>query len=125
MEKKIFSTDKAPAAIGPYVQATAAGDILFVSGQLGLNVETGELGKDVTEQAQHSLKNMEQILLAAGTDKSKVLKCVIFLVDMGDFAAVNEVYAKFFDGSFPARSCVAVAALPKGAAVEIECIAAL
>ena len=86
-------------------------------------MQSGELGADVVSQAKNSLKNMEQILLAAGSNKENVLKCVIFLTDMNDFAAVNEVYAEFFDGSYPARSCVAVAALPKKALVEIECIA--
>ena len=114
MGKKVFMTEKAPKAIGPYVQATEANGNIFVSGQLGV---------DVVEQAKNSLRNMEQILLAAGSDKTKVLKCVIFLTDMNDFAAVNEVYAEFFGTEFPARSCVAVAALPKSAKVEIECIA--
>lgn len=125
MGKRVFSTEKAPKAIGPYVQATEANGNIFVSGQLGIDMEKGELATDVVEQARHSLKNMEQILLTAGSDKSKVLKCVIFLTDMDDFAAVNEVYAEFFGNEFPARSCVAVAALPKNAKLEIECIASL
>ena len=123
MGKKVFMTEKAPKAIGPYVQATEAHGNIFVSGQLGIDMSTGQLGVDVVEQAKNSLRNMEQILLAAGSDKTKVLKCVIFLTDMNDFAAVNEVYAEFFGTEFPARSCVAVAALPKSAKVEIECIA--
>ena len=123
MGKKVFMTEKAPKAIGPYVQAAEANGNIFVSGQLGIDMSTGQLGVDVVEQAKNSLRNMEQILLAAGSDKMKVLKCVIFLTDMNDFAAVNEVYAEFFGTEFPARSCVAVAALPKSAKVEIECIA--
>ena len=123
MGKKVFMTEKAPKAIGPYVQATEANGNIFVSGQLGIDMSTGQLGVDVVEQAKNSLRNMEQILLAAGSDKTKVLKCVIFLTDMNDFAAVNEVYAEFFGTEFPERSCVAVAALPKSAKVEIECIA--
>ena len=112
MGKKVFMTE-----------ATEANGNIFVSGQLGIDMSTGQLGVDVVEQAKNSLRNMEQILLAAGSDKMKVLKCVIFLTDMNDFAAVNEVYAEFFGTEFPARSCVAVAALPKSAKVEIECIA--
>jgi putative endoribonuclease L-PSP len=123
MGKEVFSTEKAPKAIGPYVQAAKGGNTIYVSGQLGIDMQSGELGADVVSQAKNSLKNMEQILLAAGSNKENVLKCVIFLTDMNDFAAVNEVYAEFFDGSYPARSCVAVAALPKKALVEIECIA--
>lgn len=125
MAKKIYNTDKAPAAIGPYVQATSTNDVLFVSGQLGIDMVTGEMPATVKEQAECSLKNMGEILKAAGTDKSKVLKTTIFLTDMADFATVNEVYGAFFEGENPARSCIAVSALPKNALVEIECIASL
>lgn len=125
MAKKIYNTDKAPAAIGPYVQATSTNDVLFVSGQLGIDMATGEMPATVKEQAECSLKNMGEILKAAGTDKSKVLKTTIFLTDMADFATVNEVYGAFFEGENPARSCIAVSALPKNALVEIECIASL
>ena len=125
MSKKVINTDKAPAAIGPYVQATTVGDMLFVSGQLGIDMATGEMPAGVKEQAECSLRNMGEILKAAGTDKSKVLKTTIFLTDMADFAVVNEVYGAFFEGENPARSCIAVAALPKAALVEIECIATL
>lgn len=125
MAKKTYNTDKAPAAIGPYVQATSTSDVLFVSGQLGIDMTTGEMPTTVKEQAECSLKNMGEILKAAGTDKSKVLKTTIFLTDMADFATVNEVYGAFFEGDNPARSCIAVSALPKNALVEIECIASL
>lgn len=120
-----INTTKAPAAIGPYVQAIKNDGTLYVSGQLGIDMATGELAENVVEQAKCSLKNLSEILAEAGTDKSKVIKTTIFLQSMSDFAAVNEVYAAFFGDRFPARSCVAVAALPKGALVEIECIAAL
>lgn len=125
MAKTIVNTTKAPAAIGPYVQATKTENTLFVSGQLGIDMSTGELAKDVVEQTKCSLKNLNEILLEAGTDKTKVLKTTIFLKNMSDFAAVNQVYADYFEGANPARSCVAVAALPKDGLVEIECIAAL
>lgn len=125
MSKNIINTNNAPAAIGPYVQATTAGDLVFVSGQLGIDMSNGEMPATVKEQAECSLKNMGEILKAAGTDKSKVLKTTIFLTDMADFMTVNEVYANFFEGENPARSCIAVRALPKNALVEIECIATL
>lgn len=123
MAKEIISTAKAPAAIGPYVQAVKNNGIVFLSGQLGFDMADGSIPDRVEEQAANSLKNLEAILHAAGTDKSRVLKTTIFLTDMNDFAKVNEVYAAFFEGANPARSCVAVAALPKGAKVEIECMA--
>ncbi len=123
MDKKIISTDKAPKAIGPYVQGTIFENTLYVSGQLGIDMNTGELAADVRAQALNSLKNMEQILLEAKSDKSKVLKCVIYMTNMDDFSLVNEIYADFFGDKYPARSCVAVKELPKKAQVEIECIA--
>lgn len=122
MAKEIINTTEAPAAIGPYVQAVKTNGILFVSGQLGFDMGNGEIPEDVEEQAKNSLKNMDSIIKAAGSDKSKVIKTTIFLTDMGDFAKVNEIYGAYFDGQNPARSCVAVAALPKGGKVEIECI---
>ena len=122
MAKEVISTTEAPAAIGPYVQAVKSNGILFISGQLGFDMATGEIPKTVEEQAGNSLKNLESIMKAAGTDKSKVVKTTIFLTDMGDFAKVNEGYGAFFEGQNPARSCVAVAALPKDAKVEIECM---
>ena len=122
MSKEIISTEKAPAAIGPYVQAVKSQGLLFISGQLGFDMADGSIPEAVEDQAAHSLKNLEAIMKAAGTDKTKVVKTTIFLTDINDFAKVNEVYGAFFEGSNPARSCVAVKDLPKGAKVEIECI---
>lgn len=120
----IISTDKAPSAVGPYSQATRKGNLLFISGQLGLDPATGELAQGgVAGQAQQSLKNLKAILAAAGASVTDVLKTTVFLVDMADFATVNKIYSEVFNQDFPARSCVAVAALPKGGLVEIECIA--
>ena len=117
---------KSPAAIGPYVQAVADNGLLFISGQLGFDVEHDSvIPETVEEQATLSLKNLDAIMTAAGTDRTKVMKTTIFLTDMNDFAKVNEVYGAFFGESKPARSCVAVAALPKAAKVEIECIVSL
>lgn len=123
MAKEIISTDQAPAAIGPYVQAVRSGGLLFLSGQLGFDMTDGSIPEAVEEQAANSLKNLQTILREAGTDKSRVVKTTIFLTDMGDFGKVNEVYGAFFEGNYPARSCVAVRELPKAAKVEIECIA--
>ena len=115
-----------PAAIGPYSPALSIGDFGFISGQLGFDVEHGSvIPETVEEQATLSLKNLDAIMIAAGTDRTKVMKTTIFLTDMNDFAKVNEVYGAFFGESKPARSCVAVAALPKAAKVEIECIVSL
>ena len=125
MQNEVINTGNAPAAIGPYVQAVKAQGFIFASGQLGIDMETGALPDAVTDQARCSLKNMSAILAAAGADYRNVVKTTVFLTDMGDFGAVNEIYGAFFQGINPARSCVAVAALPKGAKVEIECIAAL
>ncbi|MGI5839255.1 MAG: RidA family protein [bacterium] len=124
MDKEIVSTTKAPAAIGPYSQAVKAGGFLFVSGQIPLVPETGELVLgDIKEQAERVLDNINAILGAAGTSFDRVIKTTIFLTDMGNFAAVNEVYSKYFPTNPPARACVAVAQLPRGVAVEIEAIA--
>ena len=122
MLKKI-STDKAPAAIGPYCQAMAVNGMLFTSGQLGLDPQTGDFaGDDVTAQAEQALQNLGAILKEAGTDYDKIVKTTCFLADMGDFAAFNEVYAKYFTAK-PARSCVAVKTLPKNVLCEIEAVA--
>ena len=122
--KKVISTDKAPAAIGPYVQAVADNGLLFISGQLGFDVEHGSvIPETVEEQATLSLKNLDAIMTAAGTDRTKVMKTTIFLTDMNDFAKVNEVYGAFFGESKPARSCVAVKQLPKNVLCEVEAIA--
>ena len=126
MSKTIIKTDKAPAAIGPYSQATAANGIMFVSGQIPLDPETGELVKgDIKAAAHMCLKNVKAILEEAGSGLDNVLKTVVYLKSMDDFAAVNEVYAQYFTGDYPARACFAVAALPKDADVEIEAIASL
>lgn len=120
----MIRTDKAPAPIGPYSQAILAGNELFCSGQIAIDPATGELtGSDAASQAEQVLKNLGAVLQAAGMDYSNVVKTTIFLIDMNDFSAVNAVYAKYFDSSKPARSTVAVAALPKGAIVEIDAIA--
>ncbi len=121
------STDAAPAAIGPYSQAVRSGDLLFVSGQLPIDPATGEFaGPGVREEAAQSLKNAAAILEAAGSGFDRVVKTTVLLADIADFAAVNEVYAEYFNGPvLPARAAYAVAALPKGARVEIELVAAL
>lgn len=120
----MIRTDKAPAPIGPYSQAVLAGNELFCSGQIAIDPSTGELnGSDAAAQAEQVLRNLGAVLRAAEMDYGNVVKTTIFLVDMNDFAAVNTVYAKYFDAAKPARSTVAVAALPKGALVEIDAIA--
>ena len=119
MEKTIISTPDAPAAIGPYVQAVLAGNTLYSSGQLGLDPATGELPEGVAAQTHQALANIKAILDKAEFSKADVVKTTVFLTDMGAFAAINEVYAAFFGETKPARSCVEVAALPKGGLVEI------
>ena len=119
-------TNNAPAAIGPYSQAIQIGDLLFVSGQVPIDPSTGAIVEgDIKAQAQQSLNNLKAILNAAGTNMGAVVKTTVFLADMNDFAAMNEVYAQFFQEPFPARSAVQVARLPKDAKVEIEAIAQL
>ena len=119
----VTNTTNAPAAIGPYSQAISANGFLFASGQIPLSPVTGEVvGTTITEQAEQSCKNVGAILDANGLDFEKVIKTTCFLADMADFAAFNEVYAKYFTGK-PARSCVAVKALPKGVLCEVEVIA--
>ena len=120
---KVISTNKAPAAIGPYSQALDLGNLVFVSGQIPVNPATGTMPEDVRDQARQSLANLKGILAEAGLSMTDVVKTVVFLADLNDFAAVNEVYAQAFAEPFPARSCVQVAGIPKGAKVEIECIA--
>ena len=120
---KYISTDKAPAAIGPYSQAIVTGNLLFASGQIALNPATGAVkGETITEQTTTVCENIGEILKAAGTTYDKVVKTTCFLADIADFAAFNEVYAKYFTGK-PARSCVAVKDLPKKVLCEIEIIA--
>lgn len=123
--KQIISTDKAPAAIGPYSQAIEANGLVITSGQLPLDPATGAFPEGIEAQTKQSLTNVKAILTAAGTDMDHVLKTTVFLKDMNDFGAMNGVYATFFtEGRFPARSAVEVARLPKDALVEIEVIAA-
>lgn len=122
---KVISTDKAPAAIGPYSQGIVAGDFFFASGQIAIIPETGEIALATIEaQTEQVMKNVGALLEAAGADYGKVVKTSCFLADMGDFAAFNEIYAKFFTGK-PARSCVAVKTLPKNVLCEVEVIAYL
>ncbi|MDD2601768.1 MAG: RidA family protein [Prevotella sp.] len=121
---KSINTDKAPAAIGPYSQAVKAGHLVFVSGQLPIDPSTGAFAEGgIKELTRQSLTNMKHILSEAGYKMSDVVKTTVFLTDMADFAEMNEVYAEFFSNPFPARSAIAVQALPKNARVEIECIA--
>lgn len=122
--KKQISTTNAPAAIGPYSQAIEAGGMVFVSGQLPVNPATGEFAEGgIKELTRQSLTNMKNILAEVGLTMDNVVKTTVFLADMADFVAMNEVYASFFEGVAPARSAVAVKTLPKNALVEIECIA--
>ncbi|WP_057490961.1 RidA family protein [Streptococcus orisasini] len=123
---KNIHTDKAPAAIGPYVQGKVVGNLLFASGQIALSPETGEIvGKTIEEQTQQVLKNISAILSEAGTDFDHVIKTTCFLADIKDFVPFNEVYATAFGQEFPARSAVEVARLPKDAKIEIEVIASI
>ncbi|MBR2467204.1 MAG: RidA family protein [Clostridia bacterium] len=122
MSNKI-QTNKAPAAIGPYSQAVVVGNLIFTSGQIPLNPEAGVLeGKDIVEQTHRVCKNLEAVLTAAGGSLKSAVKTVCFLANMADFAAFNEVYAQYFTEK-PARSCVAVKDLPKGALLEVEVVA--
>ena len=122
---KVISTEKAPAAIGPYSQGIIAGDFFFASGQIAIIPETGEIAEATIEaQTEQVMKNIGNLLAAAGADYSKVVKTSCFLADMGDFGAFNEIYAKYFT-SKPARSCVAVKTLPKNVLCEVDVIAYL
>ncbi|MEX0721607.1 MAG: RidA family protein [Balneolaceae bacterium] len=122
--KKIVSTEKAPAAIGPYSQATEYNGIIFCSGQIPLHPERMEIvGDNAADQATQVMKNLSSVLEKAESDFSKVLKCSIFLADMGDFTAVNEIYGAYFKTNPPARETVAVKTLPKNVLIEISCIA--
>ena len=121
--KEYVSTDKAPAAIGPYSQAIKVGGIVYTSGQIAINPASGNIeGKDIAEQTEQVMKNLGEVLSAAGSSFDKAIKTTCFLADIADFAKFNEIYAKYFT-SKPARSCVAVKDLPKGALVEVEVIA--
>lgn len=125
MDKHVIASENAPAALGPYSAGIATGNLVFLSGQLGLDPATGELAQGVVAQAEQALKNIEALLAAAGATFGNVVKTTVFLADIADFDAVNEVYGAHFTEPYPARSAVQVAALPKGALVEIECIVAL
>jgi 2-iminobutanoate/2-iminopropanoate deaminase len=121
--RTVVQTNAAPAAIGPYSQAIRSATLVFTAGQIGLDPGSGELVEGVAEQAERALRNLTAILDAAGTSLERVIKTTIFLTDMQDFATVNEVYARHISTPYPARSTVAVSALPKGALVEIEAVA--
>ena len=123
MTKTIISTDTAPAAIGPYSQAVKAGGLLFLSGQLPINPVTGVMAKGIDEQTRQAIKNVEALLLFAGLTLGHVVKNSVFLSDLGNFSAMNEVYREFFPEAPPARSCFQVAGIPLGALVEIEAVA--
>ena len=123
--KQVLATEQAPAAIGPYSQGLAAGETVYVSGQLPLDPATGAFPATIEEQTRQSLTNCKAVLEAAGAAMENVIKTTVFLSDMNNFAAMNGVYATFFEGACPARSAVEVARLPKDALVEIECIAVL
>jgi 2-iminobutanoate/2-iminopropanoate deaminase len=124
MEKQVINTNSAPAPIGPYNQAVKAGSMLFVSGQIALNAETGQLVKeDIIAETHQVMQNLRNVLAEAEMDFGDVVKSTIFITDMNDFSQINEVYGKYFTGYFPARETVQVAALPKGVNVEISVIA--
>ena len=120
----VISTPNAPAAIGPYSQGMIAGSLVFCSGQIPVDPATGSIPEGITAQAEQSCRNVAAVLSAAGSDVTKVIKTTCFIADMADFAAFNEVYAKYFTGK-PARSCCAVKTLPKNVLCEIEAIAEL
>lgn len=123
MSKTIISTENAPAAIGPYSQAVKHGDTIYISGQLPLNPETKKMDEDVSKQTEQSMNNIKAILQEAGSSMEQILRCGIFVTDLADFTKVNDIYASFFEGDYPARATVQVAALPLGAKVEIDAIA--
>jgi 2-iminobutanoate/2-iminopropanoate deaminase len=126
VKKTIVSTDQAPGAIGPYSQAVKTDSLVFVSGQLPLNPETGELvTDDIAAETRQSMENLKAILEAAGSGMDRVVKATVFIADMDDFPAINAVYGEYFQGDPPARACVEVARLPKDARVEVEAVALL
>ena len=124
MSKKIISTDKAPAAIGPYSQAVEAGGFVYASGQIPIDPATGNIPEGIEAQAKQALTNVKNLIEAAGLTLDNVVKTSVFIKNMGDFAKVNEIYATFFTKDYPARSCVEVSALPKGVLIEVEVVAA-
>lgn len=124
MSKKIISTDKAPAAIGPYSQAVEAGGFIYASGQIPIDPATGNIPEGIEAQAKQALTNVKNLIEAAGLTLDDVVKTSVFIKDMGDFAKINEIYATFFTKDYPARSCVEVARLPKDVLIEVEVVAA-
>ncbi|EHV0050518.1 RidA family protein [Listeria monocytogenes] len=123
MAKEIIQTSSAPKALGPYSQAVKVNGLIFTSGQLGINPETGELADGTTKQAEQAFKNIAAVLAEAGSGLDKIIKATVFFKDLNEFKGVNEVYATFFSSDFPARSAFQVAKLPLDAAIEIEVIA--
>ena len=123
MMKKAIATDKAPAAIGPYSQAIEVGNLIFTSGVIPVVPETGEIPQGAQAQADQALMNLSALLEASGTDMERVIKTTVFIKNMDDFGKINEIYAGYFTGVFPARSCVEVARLPKDVLIEVEAIA--
>ena len=121
--KNVIATAKAPAAIGPYSQAIRVGNLVYTSGVIPVDPATGAIAEGSAAQAEQAFMNLTNLLEAAGTDASKVVKTTVFIKEMNDFGAINEVYAKYFPEPYPARSCVEVARLPKDVMLEIECIA--
>ncbi|AEY64887.1 RidA family protein [Clostridium sp. BNL1100] len=126
MAFEIISTDKAPAAIGPYSQAVKCGNVIYTSGAIPVHPASGNVvAGGAVQQAEQAIKNLAEVLKGAGAGLGNVIKTTVFIKDMNDFAAINEVYKKFFTDNYPARSCVEVARLPKDVLIEIECIAVL
>ena len=123
MSHQIIHTNSAPQAIGPYSQAVKVEDVVYTSGQLGIDPTTGALPEGIEAQTHGAMRNLGAILRAAGLDYASIVKTTIFLKDLKDFGAVNAIYESYFTGDYPARSCVQVAALPKSGLVEIECVA--
>ena len=123
MNKTVISTSSAPAAIGPYSQAICVGDMIFTSGMIPVIPATGEIVDGIENQARQALTNVKSLLESQGRSMSDIIKTTVFIKNMDDFAKVNEVYATFFEGDFPARSCVEVARLPKDVLIEVEAIA--
>ncbi|MDD5899319.1 MAG: RidA family protein [Lachnospiraceae bacterium] len=121
--RKTIHAENAPAAVGPYVHAVEAGDFVYTSGQIGLVPATGVLAEGVEAQAEQALQNIQAVLAAAGCTMADVIKTTVFLADIADFGKINEIYAKYFTGETPARSCLQAGALPKGALFEIEVVA--
>jgi len=118
-----IATEKAPAAIGPYSQGWYTEDTVYVSGQLGIDMETGKLAEGVEAQTHAAMKNLGSVLAEAGCSYSDILKTTVFVQSMEDFAAINTIYGSYFEDTYPARSCVEIAKLPLGGLVEVECIA--